>query len=192
MANSEDFKKKSEEELIRIITSKKINANRAFDELYRRYYGLATAVCVNIIENREDSKDIIQDTFIDMLNRIQNSNLPIVNNFRSYLYTAIRHHCYKYFKQKNQVLPEDYLPIISIEDEGVRYFEYKDQEDYLLKFPPNELKKSLLRGLIEGYPLSELVRINKLETNGQARGQIYRLRNLFKKFKQTLLKSWIQ
>lgn len=89
---------KSDAELVR----QTLGGERAsYDELVRRHYKTALAVCFGITANREDSQDLVQDTFLRCFERLAEVREP--ERFSHYLVTAARHAALNLVKRRRRL-----------------------------------------------------------------------------------------
>jgi RNA polymerase sigma-70 factor (ECF subfamily) len=58
-----------------------------FEELYRRYVHLAYGVCLKLMKNEDDSRDVVADVFRILYQKLPTANL---RSFKAYLYTVSR------------------------------------------------------------------------------------------------------
>ena len=61
-----------------------------FAELYRRYVHLAYGVCLKLMKNEHDSRDVVADVFRILYQKLPTANL---RSFKAYLYTVARNEC---------------------------------------------------------------------------------------------------
>ncbi len=73
------------------------NKEAYFEELYRRYSHLAFGVCMKMMKNEDDSRDVVSEVF-----RILYLKLPTANiqSFKSYLYTVSRNESLAKLRQR--------------------------------------------------------------------------------------------
>lgn len=68
-----------------------------FEELYRRYKHLAYGVCLKLMKNEEESRDVVSDVFKILFTKIPTSD---IKSFKAYLYTVSRNECIAKLRQK--------------------------------------------------------------------------------------------
>lgn len=78
----------SDEELVERFASTKQEA--FFAELYRRYIHLAYGVCLKLMKNEDDSRDVVADVFRILYQKLPTADL---RSFKAYLYTVSRNEC---------------------------------------------------------------------------------------------------
>ncbi|MFZ4799870.1 MAG: RNA polymerase sigma factor [Bacteroidia bacterium] len=81
----QNYQQQTDEELMGLIITK--SNEKAFEELYNRYYKKLLWFCMRIVGNKEQSEDIIQDTFIKIIDKPEafNSN----QKFSTWIYTIV-------------------------------------------------------------------------------------------------------
>ncbi|HFA51706.1 MAG TPA: sigma-70 family RNA polymerase sigma factor [Bacteroidetes bacterium] len=96
--NIEPIKSLSDEELVERFAKTKQQAY--FEELYNRYIHLAYGVCLKMMKNEADSKDVVSDVFKTLFLKLPTAN---VKSFKAYLYAVSRNECIaKLRKRKSQ------------------------------------------------------------------------------------------
>lgn len=68
-----------------------------FEELYRRYKHLAYGVCLKLMKNEEESRDVVSDVFKILFTKLPSSE---IKSFKAYLYTVSRNECIAKLRQK--------------------------------------------------------------------------------------------
>lgn len=71
--------------------------NLAFDTLYIRYVTQLVDFASGKVGNRDLAKEFVQDVFFDVFKR--QSNLNVEKSIKSYLYEALRHRVYNYYRE---------------------------------------------------------------------------------------------
>lgn len=59
----------------------------------------------NILDNEQDSRDIVQDLYVDIL--LKKIDLSKVKNHKSYLFVAVKNRCFKFLEKKSKTLNTD-------------------------------------------------------------------------------------
>ena len=86
--NKERPTKLTDEELVLRFSK---NSNQVcFEELYRRYKHLSFGVCLKMMKNEDDSRDIVSEVFRILYQKLPSAN---VKSFKSYLYAVSRNEC---------------------------------------------------------------------------------------------------
>ncbi|MBI1226394.1 MAG: sigma-70 family RNA polymerase sigma factor [Bacteroidetes bacterium] len=68
-----------------------------FEELYRRYKHLAYGVCLKLMKNEDESRDVVSDVFKILFVKLPTSE---IKSFKAYLYTVSRNECIAKLRQK--------------------------------------------------------------------------------------------
>lgn len=80
----ESIKELSDNEILELF---KENKDKAFDEIFRRYWGKLYIYAIKILGNVEIGKDTVQEVFMDVWQRCDDVE---IKNLNAYLYGAIR------------------------------------------------------------------------------------------------------
>lgn len=75
----------TDEELLLLI--KKDNP-AAYTQLYNKYTGILYGHALNILKNREEAKDVVQELFTAIWTK--RNEIPLTSNFSGYLFNALR------------------------------------------------------------------------------------------------------
>ena len=78
---------------------------KAYEEIYRRYWRLLYISCCKILKDKDEAQDIVQEVFISLLNKAE--RLHVRMKLSSYLYSAVRHKVLD--KLKHEKVMENYL-----------------------------------------------------------------------------------
>lgn len=73
------------------------DSSKAFEEIYHRYWQSMIDACYKRIKDLDNSKDIVQNIFIDLWNRRAQVE---IDNLAAYLNTAVRFQVFKIFSKK--------------------------------------------------------------------------------------------
>ncbi len=68
-----------------------------FEELYRRYMHLAYGVCLKLMKNDDEARDVVSDVFKILFLKLPTAD---VKSFKAYLYTVSRNECIAKLRQK--------------------------------------------------------------------------------------------
>lgn len=93
--NIASIRQLSDEELVDKFTQTKQQAY--FEELYRRYIHLAYGVCMKMMKNEDDSRDVVSDVFKILYLKLPTANL---RSFKAYLYAVSRNECIGKLRQR--------------------------------------------------------------------------------------------
>lgn len=66
-----------------------------FNQLYNTYWHSLYAFAFNILRNKYDAEDVIQNVFVDIWNRYETIQ---IENHKAYLYKAVKYQCAKKLK----------------------------------------------------------------------------------------------
>ncbi|SEN94168.1 RNA polymerase sigma-70 factor, ECF subfamily [bacterium A37T11] len=81
-----DFTKLTDHELISLL---KEGNNRAFTVIYERYFDSLFVNGLQMLKDREQARDVVQDVFTDLW--VKRQELEIHSSLQGYLYAGIRH-----------------------------------------------------------------------------------------------------
>lgn len=93
--NNEPVQQLSDEELVSKFS--KTKRQTYFEELYRRYIHLAYGVCLKMLKNDNDSRDVVSEVFKILFIKLPTAN---VKSFKSYLYAVSRNECIARLRQQ--------------------------------------------------------------------------------------------
>ncbi|UFH46399.1 sigma-70 family RNA polymerase sigma factor [Flavobacterium galactosidilyticum] len=86
--------KYTDKELLDLLSN---DSSKAFEEIYHRYWQSMIDAAFRRIKDIDNSKDIVQNVFIDLWNR---RNKVEIENLAAYLNTAVRFQVFKIFSKK--------------------------------------------------------------------------------------------
>ncbi len=72
---------------------------RAFTEIYNRYWNKLTAIAYNLMRDKSSAKEIVQDMFVGVWNRRDSLE---INNLSGYLATAVRFAIFKQIERERR------------------------------------------------------------------------------------------
>lgn len=75
--------------------------SHALERYFKRMYRPLCLYALNITESYEDSEDIVQQIFVELLEKAIADSLE-VEDMKGYLYTAIRNRAVKYVKKSQK------------------------------------------------------------------------------------------
>ncbi len=73
-------------------------------QLFNPYISLVYGVALKFLQDGDDAQDAVMDIFEKLHKRSIN---PEINNFKAYLYTACRNHCYEELRRRNVLLKKE-------------------------------------------------------------------------------------
>ncbi len=91
---------------------------KIFEAIYNDYFKLIFFIINSIVNDVEDSKDLTQDTFINLFNQLGKSN---IRNIKAYLITTAKHIAIAFIK-KNSMVYNDLEFIDRIADSKSIYY----------------------------------------------------------------------
>lgn len=128
---------------------------------YDAYADAVFRLCYGKTSNREEAKDMTQEAFLRVWQRLDSGGADI-ENLRAFLFTVTRNLIKDYYKKKKPVLARD-LPEGAMEEipsapDQFRYAESKLLLSALEKVS-DPYRESLMLHLVEGYPIGEVAKI---------------------------------
>lgn len=91
--------------------------------LFEAHYTSLYLYALHFLEDEEDAKDIVSDTFASVWQQWQKEELPVKDPSLSYLYTSVRNRCVDFLRHTQA--KENYAKFIEYtalnEDEGEQY-----------------------------------------------------------------------
>ncbi len=125
-----------------------------FDEIYRRYRHLAYGVCLKMMKNEDDARDITSEVFRILFAKLPTSN---VKSLKSYLYAIARNECIAVLRQRKK----DITKLSEIQ--------------YLEKTHSKLMENEIINSLLNGGPFIETVVENAVENLGEEQRTCIRL-----------------
>ncbi len=167
------FKELPEKELISLCLS---NDTLAQNELYRRFAGRMTAVCMRYAKNREDAVDILQDGFLKVFLHLQ--SFKAEGSFEGWIKriminTALKHYR-KNLKFKNEMDIEAAYDL-SFDNQIVSKMSAAELIGYVQTLPDGYRTVFNLYA-IEGYQHNEIAKMLDI-SEGTSKSQLSRARN---------------
>ncbi len=86
-----------------------------FENLFRQYYDDLCNYACSIIQNPDESEEVVQDVFLNLWDKRQKNNIH--TSIKAYLYTSVRNHCLNRIKHQN--VRHDYNDKLSYEKNTV-------------------------------------------------------------------------
>lgn len=149
----------------KLIKKLKQRDEETFEIIYDKYVRLVYHVIYLIIQNKADTNDLVQDTFIKMMAAIDSFNID--NNFKYWLLQIAKNNAYDFLKKHKRII--NYYNFKNLKDEKVdlRRLE-KDFHEVLLKYN-NILKKDeydiITLHLFQGLKFREIAKIYERTTS---------------------------
>jgi RNA polymerase sigma-70 factor (ECF subfamily) len=89
-------------------------------ELYRRYMDMTYAVSLKYLKDGEASKDAVMEVFEELVDKLKKHD---VENFKSWLYTLVKHHCLMKLRTLSRNKP------VILDESGMQLKDELHQED---------------------------------------------------------------
>ena len=90
------YKSYSDSELFDLL---KVRDRAAFTEIYKRYWKVMYVHAVKMLGEKDDTKDIVQDVFVNLW--AKGNHIPLNTNLSGYLYVSARNKIINLIHQKN-------------------------------------------------------------------------------------------
>ena len=110
---SEEWNLRSDTELV---IAALVGNLEAFGELVKRFHPALRAVVSGIVDSRESTEDVVQDTFLLAFKALP--KLRDVESFASWLYAIARNRAIRYQQQSNRTAPRSPLDIFILQESG--------------------------------------------------------------------------
>lgn len=104
---------------------------QAFEAIFREYYPQLCAYAFQILQQREDAEEIVQDLFVQLW---QKGQLPgIHSSLKAYLFRAVHNHCLNQIR--SQKVRQEYASRFRAEnpDHEIQEFPEKEPDENLVK-----------------------------------------------------------
>ncbi len=126
----------NEAQLLERLRSKDPAASRLF---YERYAGYLTAVCLRYVPDRSDTKDILQEAFIRMFDRMEDFEFRGEGSLKAWAVRIVVNGALKNLRRKKRLQFVEDLPDLP-----------EEEEPEVEKMPPGVIQK-MIEGLPDGY-----------------------------------------
>ena len=113
--------------------------NGAFTALYERFFPILLITALHKLQNSQDAKDIVQETFLALYQK--KDGIDIQKNFSGYIYQVLKNKILNFISKQN--VRANYQE--QIEQESV--FDVSEQNDVDSYVFENELKKQIEEGI---------------------------------------------
>lgn len=162
------------------------NDNKAFDDLYKKYSPLIYGICLRYLKDKEESKDIMQDCFIKILEKIKKYHLQ--GSFEGWLRRLTINTIIDYIKKKNklfatQIYDNTVVETIEEDAEVIEILQQMSAERILnlinLLAPRSKIIFNLYA--VEGIKGAEIAKLLEIEEST--------VRSIYKKAKDNLIKK---
>lgn len=130
---------------------------KAFEQLFLKYQKKLYYFCRKIIKNKEDSENLVQNTFLEIWENRQ--NIDEEKSFSGYLFKAIKNKVYNYIKKK--INEQFYLDFINEDSEEYSEDQYETKQlvdivNELIQKLPERRKEIFLLSRNEGLTYKEI------------------------------------
>lgn len=151
-----NFEKYNDTELFAMMHGKKRESEAAFAELYSRYSQKLYSYCVRMLGNKDDAKDVFQDTFIKFYD--SRNHYKAMEHVYSYMITIARNLCYNYNRdRKTSIDIEDYK--LTTTDVGYEQKELLEIIAQALELIAIQYKEVFVLRLYHGLSYREIAQI---------------------------------
>lgn len=140
---------------------------KAFNELVEIYYPFVLKFLLKLTCNKDNADDLVQETFIKIINNIERFNIDGKASFDTYLITIAKNTYIDFLRRINKEFQK--LDIDNISDNINFEKEFLKKEDYNLVLKkieslPLVQKEAIKLKYLEGYTLEEIAKIQKVES----------------------------
>ncbi len=136
LSGSEAGRELTEAQLLERLRSKDPAASRLF---YERYAGYLTAVCLRYVPDQSDTKDILQEAFIRMFERMDSFEFRGEGSLKAWAVRIVVNGALKNLQRKKRLHFVDDLPDLP-----------EEEEPAVEKVPPGVIQQ-MIEGLPDGY-----------------------------------------
>lgn len=148
-----------------LITALKQGNERAFDEIFRRYWNRAFEVAYGKVKSKALAEEIVQDIFMDLWNKRHSIS---IESFGKYLFTSIKYQALN--KIRSQLVHQKYWDyyktfIPQVDDtteKTVHFHDLLDTIEKRLDQLPKKTKAVFYMNRFEGKSLNEIARLLNL------------------------------
>lgn len=171
------MKKIDEKELHLIFNEFKNKNQKAYNELYEKYYKLVYGIAFSVLKNKEDSEDITSEVFTKIY-KMDKEKLP-VSNEASWLFTVTRNECFSYLRKSRINISID--EIYDIPSDSKEMQEIVDTEYYnkLISGLSEQEKTIVSLKIISNFTFSKISQIMNIPI-GTVQWKYYKAMNSLK------------
>jgi len=122
------------EQLVSLVTKAQDGDSAALNQLFNSFYNHVYYFALKTVKDEETAMDVTQETFVEIINTLQNLNEPAA--FVTWMKQITYHQCTRYFKKKKDVIvdedDEGHSIFDTIEDESTEFIpgDALDKEDF--------------------------------------------------------------
>lgn len=113
--------------------------NEAFTVLFERFFPILLIHALHKLNDSQDAKDIVQETFITLYQKKDSINIK--KNFSGYVYRILKNKILNFISKKN--VRANYQELIE-QESAFDFSEHNDVDSYVFE---NELKKQIEEGI---------------------------------------------
>lgn len=130
----------------------------AFNELIKIYYPYLFKFLLKLTSKKEIAEDLVQETFIKIINNIEQFNVHSKTSFSTYLLTIAKHTYIDYLRKNNKELAD--IDINTLPDQKDFTSTISSHENYQtllekIDHLPSLQKEAIKLKYLEGYTLEE-------------------------------------
>ncbi|MBU5668316.1 RNA polymerase sigma factor [Peptoniphilus sp. MSJ-1] len=165
----------------KIVNGIKAGDKKSFDELYEEYYLILFRTAYLILGNKEDSEDVLQDTFVSIYTNINRLKNP--SKLKSWIFTILKNTAYTKYKNRKREFPDDEISNkVDVEINSNLENEIAIKSDLkkcLMALGPKEREVIVLYYFNE-FSIREIAKIQRT-FEGTVKSRLYRARKKLKK-----------
>ncbi len=180
----------TDKKLIRMMNGDKTESDKAFRIIYDKYSSRVHAYCMRILNNREQTEDIFQETFLKFYKNATEDKLKS-GSIAGFLITIARNLCLNYKRDKKSTVSyEEFHTMMTDNNDSDK--EGKEEMYKLLTMAMDlinfELKEPLVLRLYDGLDYNEIARICDI-TPENARKRVFRAKQKIKEILEPYYKE---
>ena len=173
----ENYEKYNDSELFAMMHGKRKESETAFAELYSRYSQRVFSYCLRVLGDKEDAKDVFQESFISFYN--SRENYRSLENVFGFLLKTTRNLCLNYKRnRKPSINIDDYK--LSTNDIGYEQKELLEIIAQSLELLSIKYKEVFVLRLYHGLNYSEIAKITG-SSETSVRNKVWRAKEKLKK-----------
>jgi len=167
----------NEKELKQLFTELKNDNQKAFEELYNKYYKLVYGIAFCILKNKEDAEDVTQTVFTK-IHTVDKNKLPISNE-ASWLYSTTKNEALTILRKRNNDIELDDIYEIQTEDNEINEIIDKDSFNRLISKLDNKEKEIISLKILGNLSFEQIGKILN-EPTGTIKWRYYKAKNTLK------------
>lgn len=144
---------------LKTIRNLKLSQETAFDEVYNAYSALIYYIIFQIVQNREETKDLMQDAFIKMYQHIQ--ELRDDKNFHYWFISIAKNIANNYHRKKKLSIELDETVVQKAPD---NYTDYSEFIHSYLAFLSDEERQIAIYKFVHHLTFKQIAKILDLKT----------------------------